>query len=174
MTQDTGLGIIATQLAQQVEQRATLGVGTGIGGLAVLVEATLVADADALVVPAGGVRPDLVHRAAAVQRAVAGDVEMVTDIGEASCDVRAAECLDGKIPVVAGGAAMDYQEAHLPVILVETIPLIHAIIHNIQAFSPNTPAIAVATAMMTLRMVPHPDFFSFVGSIDFKFMIYDL
>ena len=47
--------------------------------------------------------------------------------------------------------------------------LIHAIIHNIQAFSPNTPAIAVATAMMTLRMVPHTDFFSFVGSIDFKF-----
>ena len=50
---------------------------------------------------------------------------------------------------------MNYKESDLPVILVETIGLAH----NPQAVMPNAPAMAVATAMITLRMVLQTDFF---------------
>ena len=76
------LRIVPPELAEQVEQRTFLGVGTGVGGLEALVQPPLVADTDALVVPAGGVRPDLVQWTAAVYLAVAGDVEMIADVTE--------------------------------------------------------------------------------------------
>ena len=49
---------------------------------------------------------------------------------------------------------MDYKEAHLPVILVKTRGY-----HTPQAVKPNVPAKAVATAMITLMITPHTDFF---------------
>ena len=51
---------------------------------------------------------------------------------------------------------MNDQEAYLPVILIKTTSLIH---HQIQALRPNAPAMAVATATITLRTVPQIDFF---------------
>ena len=44
-----------------------MGVGTGVGGLEALVQPPLVADTDALVVPAGGVRPDLVRLSVGIE-----------------------------------------------------------------------------------------------------------
>ena len=84
---DPGLRIVALKLAQQVEQGTTLGVGAGIGRLIILVQPALITDTYALIVPTRRVRADLVDRAAAVDHAVAGDVEMITDIGEAAGDV---------------------------------------------------------------------------------------
>ena len=80
---------------------------------------------------------------------------MIPDIGESPCLVRGTERLDGKIPVISCGRAMNYKESDLPVILVETI----GFAHNPQAVMPKAPAIAVATAMITLRMVLQTDFF---------------
>lgn len=96
-----------------------MGVGTGVGGLEALVQPPLVADTDALVVPAGGVRPDLVQWTAAVYLAVAGDVEMIADVGESPGLVGGPKGFHREITVVTSGAAMDYKEAHLPVILVK-------------------------------------------------------
>ena len=61
-----------------------------------------------------------------------------------------------EISVAAGGTAMNDQEAYPPVILIKTTSLIH---HQIQALRPNAPAMAEATATITLRTVPHTDFF---------------
>lgn len=153
MAEDTRLGVVLPELAEQVEEGASLGVGAGVGGLFPLVEATLVTDADALVVPTGGVGADLVDRAATVHLAVAGDVEMIADVGETPRRVRRAQGLDGEVTVVAGGAAMDYQEAYLPIVLIET-----ARYHTPQAVRPSAPATALATAMITLRRIPQTDF----------------
>jgi hypothetical protein len=141
-------------LAEQVHEGAFLGVGTGVGGLEALVQPPLVADTDALVVPAGGVRPDLVQWTAAVYLAVAGDVEMIADVGESPGLVGGPKGFHREITVVTSGAAMDYKEAHLPVILVKTRGY-----HTPQAVKPNVPAKAVATAMITLMITPHTDFF---------------
>ena len=50
VAQDTGMGIVALELTQKVEEGTTLGVGAGVGRMAVFVQTALVADADALVV----------------------------------------------------------------------------------------------------------------------------
>ena len=80
---------------------------------------------------------------------------MIADVGEPTILVCASKRFHGKIPVVPCCAAMNYKEANLPVILVETI----GFAHNPQAVMPKAPAIAVATAMITLRMVLQTDFF---------------
>ena len=149
MTDDPGFRIVALKLAQQVEQGTTLGVGAGIGRLIILVQPALITDTYALIVPTRRVRADLVDRAAAVDHAVAGDVEMITDIGEAAGDVVGPQRLDRVVAVVARGATVDYQEAYLPVILVET-----AGFHPMHEVMPMAPAMAVATAIITLRIVP--------------------
>lgn len=87
MARNAGMGIVLLQLAEQVEQRAFLRIGARVGRDTVLVEPALIADADALVVPAGGVGSDLVDRTADVHLAVAGDVEMITDIGKTPCQM---------------------------------------------------------------------------------------
>ncbi len=165
VAEDFRFRIVPPELAEQVEQGALLGAGAGVCGTSRLVQPPLVADADAVVVPPGGMRPDLVGGAAAVDVALARDVEMVADVGKASCLVRSAQGLHREVAVVARRAAMDHQEAHLPVILVETPRR-----HNVQALMPSAPATALAMAMTTLRMTPQTDFFSFFCSM----MIYDL
>ena len=80
---------------------------------------------------------------------------MIADVGEPTILMCASKRFHWKIPVVACCAAMNYKEANLPVILVETI----GFAHNLQAVMPKAPAIAVATAMITLRMVLQTDFF---------------
>lgn len=149
MTDDPGFRIVALELAQQVEQGTTLGVGSGIGRLIVLIQPALITDSNTLIVPAGRMRADLVDRAAAVNHAIAGDVEMIADIGEAAGDVIGSQRLDRIVAVVAGGATVDYQEVYLPVILVET-----AGFHPAHEVMPIAPAMAVATAIITLRIVP--------------------
>ena len=80
---------------------------------------------------------------------------MITDACETSCQMAAAESLYGEIPVIARGAAMNYQEAYLPIVLIKT-----ACSHGyfMQEFSPNTPARADAMAITTLIMTLQVEF----------------
>ena len=151
--QDAGMRIVRLQLAEEVQQGAPLGVGAGVGGTALFVLSALVADADAVVVPAGGMGADVVDGAATVYLAVAGDVEMVANIGKTTLQVAAAQGFDREIGIATCRAAMDHQEADLPVVLVEA-----AAYHPAQALMPKVPAMALATAMMTLRTMPHTVF----------------
>ena len=153
MPQDAGVRIVRLQLAEQVQERTLLGIGAGVGGTVLLVQATLVTDADAVVIPPGGVGADVMDRTATVHLAVAGDVEVVANPCKATLQVAAAQGLDRKIDIAARGAAMDYQETDLPVVLVEA-----AGCHPAQALMPKAPATALATAMITLRTMPHTVF----------------
>ena len=120
VAQDTSAGIVALELTQEVEEGTTLGVGAGVGRMAVFVQTALVADADALVVPAGGMGAYLMHGAAGMNLAVAGNVEVIAYAGKAAVQMGTAQGFDGKRTVATGGAAMDDQETDLPVVLVET------------------------------------------------------
>ena len=153
VAQDAGVRIVRLQLAEQIEERTLLGVGAGVGRPALLVQTAFVADADAVVVPAGGMGTDVVDvvdGTAAVHLAIAGDVEVVADVGKATLQVAAAQGFDREVDIAARGTAMDYQEANLPVVLVEA-----AGYHPAQALMPKAPATALATAMITLRTMPH-------------------
>ena len=153
VAQDAGVRIVRLQLAEQIEERTLLGVGAGVGRPALLVQTAFVADADAVVVPAGGMGTDVVDGTAAVHLAIAGDVEVVADVGKATLQVAAAQGFDREVDIAARGTAMDYQEANLPVVLVEA-----AGYHPAQALMPKAPATALATAMITLRTMPHTVF----------------
>lgn len=120
MPRNTGIGIVGLQLPKQVKQRAFLRIGTCIGRDTILVEPTLIADADTLVVPAGGMGSNLMNRATNMHLAVTGDVEMITDIGKAPCQMTAAKRLHREVTVTARSAAMNYQEGYLPIVLIET------------------------------------------------------
>ena len=120
VAQDTGVGIVALELTQEVEEGTTLGVGAGVSRMPVFVQAALVADADALVVPAGGMGAYLMHGAAGMNLAVAGDVEVIAYAGKAAVQMGTAQGFDGKRTVATGGAAMDDQETDLPVVLIES------------------------------------------------------
>lgn len=139
-----------------------------IGGNAVFIQSAFVADADALVVPTGRMGAYLMHGAADVDLTVTGDVEMITYIGESSLQMAAAEGFHRKITVAARGATMNYQEAHLPIVLIET-SCCHAY-RPPQDVMPNTPASAVATVITTLRIIPHTDF-DFFSIIDNDLLI---
>ena len=127
-----------------------------VGGNAVFVQSAFVADADALVVPSGGMGAYLMNGTADVDFPVAGDVEMITYTGESPLQMTAAEGFHRKITVAARGATMNYQEAHLPIVLIET-SCCHAY-RPPQDVMPNTPVSAVATVITTLRRIPHTDF----------------
>lgn len=109
-----------------------------------------------MIIPTGGVRTDLMGRAANVDFPVAGDVEMITDAGKAALQMAAEQCFYREVAVTARCAAMNYQEAHLPIVLIETARR-HAP-KPMQAFSPNTPANADATAITTLMITLQVEF----------------
>jgi hypothetical protein len=63
---------------------------------------------------------NLMNRATNMHLAVTGDVEMITDIGKAPCQMTAAKRLHREVTVTARSAAMNYQEGYLPIVLIET------------------------------------------------------
>ena len=153
MPQNAGMRIVRLQLAEKIQQGTTLGIGAGVGRTALLVQAAFVADADAVVVPTGGMGADVVDGTATVYLAIAGDVEVVANPCKATLQVATAQGLDREIDIAARGTAMNYQETDLPVVLIEA-----AGYHPAQALTPKAPATALATAMITLRTMPHTVF----------------
>ena len=93
---------------------------------------------------------DVMDGTATVYLAVAGDIEVVANLSKTTLQVATAQSLDREIDIATRRAAMDYQEADLPVVLVEA-----AGYHPAQALTPKAPAMALATAMITLRTMPH-------------------
>jgi hypothetical protein len=108
-----------------------------------------------MIIPTGGVRTDLMGRAANVDFPVAGDVEMITDAGKAALQMAAEQCFYREVAVTARCAAMNYQEAYLPIVLIKAACFHNQPMMPVQAPSPKAPATAVATAIITLSMTLH-------------------
>ena len=156
MTENLRLRIILVELTEQGKERTFLRPSTSVSGMALRIQTALVTDTDAMAVPATGMCPYLANRSAGMQRTIPGDVEMIANIQKASCKMGGPQGLHREVSVATGGTAMNNQEAHLPVILIKTTALVR---HKPQALMPNAPAMAVATAIITLRTVPQIDFF---------------
>ena len=106
MAHDLGVGVAAFQQVQQGEQCLFLGLGTGVGGMAFAVEASLVAHAEGVLVVAAGMGTHQVLVARLVGSAVARDVVVVAGEPEAGL-VAGDERGDGEGAVLACRRAVD-------------------------------------------------------------------
>lgn len=108
MAHDEGAGEVPLQLAQQGQERCLLFRGAGVGGMAGGGESAFVADAHGVAVVAQAVGTDFFEGAAAVDFAVAGDVEVVADVAPATVtDVVTAAVLKAQAHALGRGRAMN-------------------------------------------------------------------
>ncbi|EOS09565.1 hypothetical protein C802_03678 [Phocaeicola sartorii] len=118
---DPRIRIIPSQLAQQGNERNFLIDGAGIRRAAVFVQSAFIAHPEAMVIPSAGMCADVVHRTAAVNDTIAGDVEMITDIGKVpSVHMGMAEGFHREVSVTARGAAMYRDQRNAPIVLILT------------------------------------------------------
>ena len=112
MAKDAGIGVVDFQGAEQRHEGPLLGRGTGIIGLTIGIEASLIADANTVGVVATGVSTDHLLGAALVQLAVLGDVVMVARGLKAPTLVACLEVLGGKVLGDFRGGAMDNNQVY--------------------------------------------------------------
>ena len=113
MAEDAGIGMGLLQATEQTQQGAILAGRAGVGGIAVLVEASFVTDAERVLVVAYGVGAHQLLVARLVGLAVAGDVVVVARESEA-IRVTADECCHGKASVTARGRTVDDNQINVP------------------------------------------------------------
>ena len=104
---DGGDRVFFHEVADELEKGEALGVGAGVGGVAVGIEAADIGDADALGVVAGAMGADLLDRTASVDAAVGIDDIVIADVVPAEALVVAADALHGTVGIGTGGGAMD-------------------------------------------------------------------
>ena len=109
MAEDAGIGMGFLQATEQAQQGALLLQCAGVGGIAMLIEAPFVADAERVLVVAYGVGTDQLFVARLVGRPVACDVVVVARKSEA-IRVTADECCHGKASVTARGRTMNHNQ----------------------------------------------------------------
>ena len=108
MTEDGGIGIVEAEALEEFFHRYLLGEGTGVGWFAVGIESALIADADAVSVVVSGVGADLSLWAARVEGTILGDVVVVADGFETSCEVAGFQGFDCEVLCHTRGTAMQY------------------------------------------------------------------
>lgn len=115
MTEDGGVGIVGLQGTKEGDEGGLLFLGAGVGFTALGVDASLIADADAVLVVMAGMGAREVFMTGLIHLTIAGDVVVVG--GEAETGLVAGDELgDREGPVAARGAAVDDDEvnaAHL-------------------------------------------------------------
>ena len=77
MTKDLGVGVIGLQSSKQGDESMLLGRGAGVAGLAVGIEASLIANANRVGVVATGMGSNHLLGATLVEFAILGDVVVV-------------------------------------------------------------------------------------------------
>lgn len=77
MTKNLGIGVIGLQSTQQSDEGMLLGRSAGVVGLAIGIEASLIANANRVGVVATGMGSNHILGAALVEMAILGDVVMV-------------------------------------------------------------------------------------------------
>ena len=112
MAKDLGIGVVDLQGAEQRHEGVLLGRGTGVVGLAIGIETTLIADADTMGVVATGVGTNHLLGAALVQLAVLSDVIVVARGLKAPTLVAGLKVLRGKVLGDFGGGAMDNNQVY--------------------------------------------------------------
>ena len=108
MAEDGGIGIVEAEAMEKFLHRHLLSEGTSVGRFAVGIKSALIADGDAVGVVVSGVSSDLSLRAARVEGTILGDVVMVADGFETSCEVAGFQGFDCEVLCHTRGTAMQY------------------------------------------------------------------
>ena len=108
MAEDLGVRIVGAEALEEFLQRDVLCLGTGVGRFAVGIKSALIADGDAVGVVVSGVSSDLSLRAARVEGTILGDVVVVADGFETSCEVAGFQGFDCEVLCHTRGTAMQY------------------------------------------------------------------
>ena len=108
MTEDGGIGVVEAEALEEFLHCYLLGEGTGVGWFAVGIESALIADGDAVSVVVSGVSTDLSLWAARVEGTILGDVVVVADGFETSCEVAGFQGFDCEVLCHTRGTAMQY------------------------------------------------------------------
>ena len=106
MAEDAGIGMGLLQATEQAQQGAFLFRCAGVCGVAMLVEATFVTDAERVLVVAYGVGTHQLFMSRLVHLTITGDVVVVARESE-PFRVTADECCHGKATVTARGRAVN-------------------------------------------------------------------
>ena len=113
MAEDAGIGMGLLQATEQAQQGAFLAGRAGVGGIAVLVEAAFVTDAERVLVVAYGVGAHQLFVARLVGPSVTGDVVVVARESE-PFRVTADEGCHGKVLVRARGRTVHNDQINVP------------------------------------------------------------
>ena len=136
------------QIPEKVNESRFLLSCHGVARFALLIEPSLIADADRMPVMVLAMRSHLFQRSSAVNLSVTGDIEMISYVREAPvADVVPAASLKIQPPPLRGGGAVDNNQGD------------GSHDHQIQAFRPSAPATAVATVIITFRISVQVFFF---------------
>ena len=108
MAEDFCIRVVEAEALEEFLHRYLLCEGTGVGRFAIGIESALIADGDAVGVVVSGVSSDLSLRAARVEGTILGDVVVVADGFETSCEVAGFQGLDCEVLCHTRGTAMQY------------------------------------------------------------------
>lgn len=108
MAEDFCIRVVETEALEEFLQGDVLCLGTGVGRFAVGIKSALIADGDAVGVVVSGVSTDLSLWAARVESTILGDVVVVADGFETSCEVAGFQVFYREVLGHTGCRAMQY------------------------------------------------------------------
>ena len=97
MTTDDGLGELPMEIEKETDEGSSLLEGAGVFRFAVGVETTFIADADGTAVEGAAMSAYFVKAAMLGGGAILADVEVITDVDEATLQVIVLELLGGVV-----------------------------------------------------------------------------
>ena len=112
MTSNDGVGKLAMEVEEEGDEGSTLLEGAGVLWFAVGIEAAFVADADGAAVEGAAVSSHFIQAAVLGDGAILADVEVITDVEEASREMVVLELLGSVVLGLAGGGTMDDDVAY--------------------------------------------------------------
>ena len=107
MTTDDGLGELTMEIEKETDEGSSLLEGAGVFGFAFGIETAFIADADGATVEGAAMGADFVKAAVLSDRAILADVEVITDVDEASLQVIVLQLLGGVVLGLTRGGAVD-------------------------------------------------------------------
>ena len=111
MTTDDGLGELTMEIEKETDEGSSLLEGAGVLRFAFGIETAFVADADGAAVEGAAMGADFVKAAVLGDGAILADVEVITDVDEASLQVVVLQLLGGVVLGLTRGGAMDNEVA---------------------------------------------------------------
>ena len=107
MTTDDGLGELTMEIEKETDEGSSLLEGAGVLRFAFGIETAFIADADGAAVEGAAMSADFIQSAVLGGGAILADVEVITDVDEASLQVVVLELLGGVVLGLAGGGAVN-------------------------------------------------------------------